>query len=238
MAKKQPTRAKEADPLAVLRANKVFRHLPLDALRQLAARGRVEHFHERTLLVRREETPQQLRYILTGGLGTSLSTRDGKEASLPPHRPGEWATWPGCFLDAPLAHDLWCMPRSRFIAFPKSAVRAAIAGSPEAAMEVIGVISRSLRFLTAWSLATGLVSDEQRLARLLFHIADNNDEKSAGEAAVLLTHEQIGQLGFGSRQHAARLLGVLQAKGLVELHYSSIRIHSRNALREFAFTMN
>ena len=228
----------ESDPLAILTASKVFQHLPFDVLRKLASESRAEHFCTRTLVVSRGVVPQHLRYIIAGGLGISRTRPDGKEASLPHICAGEWASWPACFLDTPMSYDLWCLPLSTFLTFPKVSMRTAIGNNCRAAMEVSHNICRSMRSLIEWSLSASLVPEELRLAQLLFHVSDVGTDHSntKSEASTPLTKEQIGKLGFGTRQHVAKLLGALEARGLVVQRYGKVGICSRSALSKFAFS--
>ena len=217
------------DAAAILQASPVFRHLDASARRDLAALARLERCPQRTLLVQRTEAPASMRYIVSGAVELSLSASDGRTAKLPPLAEGDWATWLGCFQDSPLAHDLWSAPDSVFLAFPTLAVRTAVSASAPALVEAISMIGQRLRALVAWTLASNLVSDEQRLAHLLLHVSEN---QQAGDASV--THEQLAQLGLGSRQRVGRMLKQLEARGLVECRYGGVAISSCERLLAFS----
>ncbi|MDE2364127.1 MAG: Crp/Fnr family transcriptional regulator [Hyphomicrobiales bacterium] len=230
MANPERSQTVEPDPLAILRAAHVFRHLSDAARRSLAATVRVERCPSRTLLVSRTSPPQHLRYVAAGAVEPSLSSPSGREARLPPTRVGEWATWVSCFVDAQWAHDLWSAPGSVFVAFPIPSVRAAVGKNPDALLDVIELIGLRTRALVAWNLASNLASDEQRLARLILHFAPRTDDRST-QAEV--TQEHLGQFGFGSRQRVSRLMKNLEARGLIEVRYRRITIGSVDKLRDF-----
>ena len=136
-------------------------------------------------------------------------------------------------IDAPLPHDLWSSPSSLFVAFPKTLVRAAVNSNPDALIDAVDIIGRSLRALMGWHFAVTLASDEQRLAQLLVHLGERNCEAHADRSTAAITHEQIAQLGLGSRQRVARLLKELERRGLIEKRYGSVSIRSLSRLREF-----
>ena len=237
MSQVQDKPCKSDETLSILKGSKVFRHLPLDVLRQIATTARTEHFTKLTIVVHRQSVPQHIRYIVAGGLGTSLTTSDGKAAMLPPDRQGRWAPWAGCFIRTPLPHDLWCMPSSTFLAFPASTVRAALSNNPQALLEAIDMIGTAMRAVIAWALAVHLTSDEKRLAQLFCYISEKRLDAISGGIETMLTQEQIAQLGFGSRQHVSKILRTLDSKGLVEVHYGHITIPSLVELHKFAFEL-
>ena len=222
----------KADPLAILQAARVFRHLPIDAQRRLAATARIERCDARRLIVSRTAPPEHIRYIVEGAVELLLTSPNGREARLPPMRKGEWATWVSCFADAERSHDLWAAPSSIFVAFPAAAVCAAVRKNPDALMEVIQLIGSRMRALIAWNLNAYLASDEQRLGGLILHFS----QAAPSDRRVLIanvTQEQFAQFGFGSRQRVARLLKRLECRGFIELGYGHISICSAERLREF-----
>ena len=225
----------EAEPLDLLKRSKVFRHLPPARLRAIAAAARVERYRERTLLVQRGASPEYIRYVAEGGVELIQTTSDGREAKLPPHRPGDWATWAGCLVDGPLPHDQWSAPSSVFVAFPKSIVRAEVADNPKALLEAVEIIGRSLRALMGWHFAVSLATDEQRLCQLLFHLGERSRQGGAEQSTATVTQEQIAQLGLGSRQRVARMLRKLEERGLIDMHYGYVAIRSLVRLREYGF---
>ena len=111
----------------------------------------------------------------------SLTTADGREACLPPVRPGEWTPWPACFLDAPLAHDVWSSPSSIFLTFPMTVMRTAIFDHPHAMQEALEVLSGLSRRLVAWNLSTNLFTGERRLAQFLAYMIEIQQADAAEE---------------------------------------------------------
>ena len=225
----------EIDLPKVLGDATVFRRLAPSVLTSLAAAARIERFEERTLLVQRDTQPQFIRYIIEGRADPSTSTEQGRESRLPAHQRGDWVTWGGCLLDGVVPHDLWAGAASVMLAFPNSLVRQAVCASPEALLDVVRLLGESQRALMGWYFALTLVSDERRLARLLFHLKDRDDPVGNDAGSVKITQEEIGHLGLGSRQHIARQLKKLEERGLIETSYGRILIRSVVGLRDLAF---
>ena len=138
-------------------------------------------------------------------------------------------------LDGTIPHDLWAGASSVMLALPISFVRAAVCKNPEALLDVVLLLGESQRALMGWYFAVTLVSDERRLARLLFHLMDRDGAVGSDAATVKITQEEIGHLGLGSRQHIARLLTKLEEKGLIETSYGKIHIRAVAGLRDLGF---
>lgn len=216
------------------RSSAVFEKLPTDAVRELFAKGRIERYATRSLLVAQGIVPDHFRYVLEGHNDLTLSTPGGRYTTLP-ITSGQWATWLGCFSDRPLQHEMWSCKGAVHFALPRQAVRAAVDVSPEALLAVIEHIGETTRFLVAWTLGATLLAPEKRLAFLLLAAIGRETLSSAGEHEASLTQEQIGHLGFGSRQRVGRLLQALEAEGLVETRYGAILVPSRERLNAYVF---
>ena len=227
--------ANDIEPLAILMRARIFRHLRQTALHEVAASARIERYKKRSLLVQRGVAPEHIRYVVEGGIEFVLTTPGGREAKIPPLRPGDWAAWPACFIDQPPLHDLWSAPSSVLLAFPVGVVRSAVSDNPTALLEALALISTSLRSLMAWHLAVSSVTDEQRLGQLLFHLGERNRQEGEDKTTAHVTQEQMAQLGLGSRQRVARLMRKLEAAGLIETSYRAVSIRSLSALRTFSF---
>jgi CRP-like cAMP-binding protein len=224
--------SKNPDVLAILKSCSVFATLSEAQLRELYGKARVEHYSERTLLTLRGETPEYIRYIVSGSVDLVLSNEEGGYSSLPMFE-GRWATWLGCFGTEPLVHDLWSSSPATFVAFPCRDVQKSIANNAEALREVIEQVGEWTRFLTGWMLSFAAFGPEKRLVYLLLLASSEacGIAREGQPAAVTQTH--ISQFGFGSRQKVSRLLRGLADKGLIEMKYGGVVIPSRAKLEKF-----
>ena len=222
------------DPLNILKGSEIFRLLPEAIVRDLASAGRVERYEQRTLLVSKGQRPGCLRYIVDGSLELLLSTTDGRVSSLPVAS-GNWANWVACLGDTALPYELWSSKSSVCMAYPRQQVYSAISKHPEALLKLIELIGERLHLLVRWTLYATLHSPEQRLGHLLLIVSGAQSSTSSPCREAAMTQEQIGQIGFGSRQRVARLLRNLEAKGLVQMSYGSVSVPSWERLNRFVF---
>ncbi len=220
------------DLLYVLRTSDVFRQLTVAARQELAAMGRVEQYRESTLLTPQGATPDYIRYVVAGSVNLTYTTPDGKIAALPIFR-GNWATWLGCIVPSPIDYAIWTSKSATLVAFPAAAVRRHVVASPEALVNVIGSIGRTMRFLVVWALQTSVLTPDKRLASLLLLATEMASSEAFKVAQIRISQEQFGHLGLGTRQRVGRLLRDLAARGLVEMKYGQVMIPSREKLTAY-----
>lgn len=225
-------RADRPTPHRILQENPAFAALPADRLERLAALARTEIYRERTLLSARGEPPQRLWYVAAGAVDLTLSSPDGEIARLP-ITAGYWATWAGCFGSTPPLFDFWSSKSATLVAFPRAEVVAAVRDNPAALRQIVDFLSENVTTFTAWILSATIFSAERRLAYVLLVLSARNRESATREAVV--TREQLGMLGLGTRQRVSRLLNGLAERGLVELREGRVLIPSREKLDGYAF---
>ncbi|MGO8740659.1 Crp/Fnr family transcriptional regulator [Rhodoblastus sp.] len=223
---------KAIDILGILNKCSVFSTLTASELRELAGKARVEHFTERTLLTLRGETPEHIRYVVSGSIDLVLSTSEGGYSSLPMFE-GRWATWLGCFSAEPLVHDLWSSSNATCVALPCRDVKKAVANNPDGLREVIEQVGDWTRFLTGWMLSFAAYGPEKRLVYLLLLASSDACAITQEGQPTALTQTHISQFGFGSRQKVSRLLRKLAEKDLVEMRYGVVIIPSRARLQAY-----
>lgn len=219
--------------LQALRSTPVFSASP-DAVQQgLAGFARVESFAQRTLLCGSQERPDALRYILDGVVQISVVDANGRVSALAPLPRGGWATWLGCFHDAPLSHDLWADAGTRTISFPRARVLASAEQHPVIYRGAIQEIGVRMRALMTWSLQFDQQDDVRALGRYIIAACRAVSGTRDGPHVLPLTHGRLGELGFGSRQRAGRLLQALVEKSLVKSRYGRIEVPSLRRIEKF-----
>lgn len=230
---KHHPRTNSPPALDTLRESFVFGPVPFDAQRRLANLGRRERFEIETVLCAGGEHLDVLRFIQAGTIRPVLRTEAGAAISGAPMACGMWATWPGVFCEPPVPHDLVASPGTECLAFPASAVRETAIAHPEVYRRVIEEISAILRGLMTLSLTSGYNDDERSLARAVLAGCRAANPRSDGPVVIEMTQEQIGRLGFGSRQRVARLLRSLASSGILEARYGQIIVPSQRALEAY-----
>lgn len=217
----------------ILDQSAVFRLLPTEARGMLAASATVERFRHRTLLAARGEPLKRVRYVIEGRIEMTLTTAEGQSAMLPINA-GTWSGLTGGLSLKPLQHELWSSKAASYHSMPAALVRSALMRSPSALMQIIEHNGQSIRTLILWTLGAVLNSPEKRLAQLLAW-ASCTPTGADEPDTVAMTQEQIGQLGFGTRQRVSQLLGSLQQRGFIEVRKGTVLIRSREPLIDFAF---
>jgi CRP-like cAMP-binding protein len=220
------------DPFFILQSNAAFRLLPPEEIVRLASTGKIERYQERTLLVERGKIARHIWFVCSGSVDLTLTSADGGIARLP-ITPGHWATWAGCFSSEPLLFDFWSSKSATLVAFSRTEILGAVAKHPDALLQVIEFLSENVAVSAAWILSATIFSAEQRLAYLLLVLSTRFS--ASDSESTIITQEQLGMLGLGTRQRVSRLLRSLARRGLVEMHDGRIVIPSRERLEEFAY---
>ncbi len=217
------------DALDILAANPVFAALDPAAQQGLAALAVREIYDSRSLLVGQGDVPSYLRYIVRGRVDLIARDAEGNTAAIP-LAAGGWATWLGCFVPAPIAHEMWCATGSEFLALPTQAVRKTVQGNAVALMAALQVTGRATRLLIGWIHVSMLNDAERRMAYLL--LANCPTNSTSGTLTV--SREELGEMGFGSRQFVSRVLAKLEAQGIVRCGYKHVEITDIAILAQFA----
>lgn len=219
--------------LAALRSTKVFAGAPSPALQHLASFARLERFAGRTLLCASHERCDTLRYVADGAVQISTVDENGRISALAPIGTGGWATWLGCFHDAPLTHDLWADAGTQTIAFPRAKVVACAEQNPSIYRGAIQEIGVRMRALMSWSLKFDQQDDGRALARFILASCRAAGGAKDGPHVLPLTHARLGEVGFGSRQRAGRLVEALESRHLLIAHYGKIHVRSLRAIEAY-----
>ena len=224
----------ECDVQEILNSSEVFQQLPKAALKELLVAARIERYEQRTLLVEKGQRPDHFRFILQGSIELISSTLDGRFTALP-ILSGSWASWLACFNASPLQYEVWAAKSTQCLALPRQLVCSAVSGSPDALLKVIDHIGETVRLLIAWTLGATVHSPEKRMGHLLLILSGAVGPSMKPAKHTAITQEQIGHIGFGSRQRVARLLRELEAKGLIEMRYGAVSVPSCERLSAFVF---
>lgn len=232
---KRPGAAEVAEEAyCVLRSTAVFEPAPDAELRVLAAHARVERVDAETVLCAAGEHLDSLRYIRAGSVRAALTTAGGAGATSPPIMPGGWATWPGVFYSPPPPYDLVAGAGSQFFVFPRTRVLSLADAYPLICRRVIDELSLGVRAITSLMLSTGAENGERALARAILAAASLVTPPQEGPVRLAITKEDVGRLGFGSRQRVSRLLQSLTAAGVTRARYGVIEVPSLLRLEAYA----
>lgn len=214
------------EPRKLLTSHPIFSQLPEGDIMRLASLAVHEHYPTATLLVPKGARPNVLRYVIEGRADLIARGEDGATAALPIPR-GGWVTWLGLFCPQPLDHEIWTTAHGQYLSFPSKTVLESVQGNRAALMAALNLVGMNMRLLIGWIHATTLSAPERRIAYLLLALMPVG--KNADQV-IRISREEIGQMGFGSRQFVSRTLQSLAANGVIDLKYGQIHIWDPAAL--------
>ena len=211
----------------------VFGQIGDEPLDVICACARIERYEKPVLLNAAGQHLESLRYVVQGHIEVIARGISGNEVVLSYITPGKWATWLPCISrDRPL-HDLYSSSAACYIAIPSKDVHWFCEEYPQIYPLIIGEIGKRMRMLMEWTAQSVLVGPEQRMAKLLYIIAKDQDLR--GNAGMLhLTQSRLAGLARCSRQTANGLLNQLEKRGLVNLAYGKFEILDLQRLGEFS----
>ena len=195
--------------------------------------ARIERFKVPTLLCAAGVQPDYLRLVVHGHIETVARNALGEEFKFGFIAPGGWATWLNCFMATAPEHDFYSGASASFIALPAADVRALCERYPKIYPLIIQQIGRRMRLLLAWTGQSVLVGPLQRMAKLLYVLALEQETKN-NQAVLQLTQARLASLARCSRQTANELLGQLAEKGLVVAAYRRFELPDLTRLARFA----
>lgn len=211
----------------------VFGQLGPEVLDKVTSCAVIERFEISTLLNAAGTPLERLRLVVDGSIAIIARKTLGKEVVLSEIGPRGWAVWLPCFVAAPPNHDFYSGPKSCFIALPVAVVKNLCQEYPALYPLIIGEIGLRFRLLMEWASQSILSGPEQRMAKLIVLIAQ--EQKAATRpSSIAITQNRLANLARCSRQSANVLLSNLEQKGLVQLLYGKCNIPDLAKLAAFA----
>lgn len=212
------------EALDILRADPVFGLAPLEALTELAARSRMEHYRTPTLLNMAGQPLGWLRYVIEGHLEVMARNAAGEEVALGDIGTGNWATWVGCISPTPPRHDFYSSPEARYLALPAAAVRSLCENHPVVYPRIIAELGVRMRQLMEWTGDSVLLRPDQRMAKLIDLLSRAHQVNGRQINSLQVTQSRLARLARCSRQSANTLLGGLERRGLIRIAYGRCEI--------------
>ena len=166
--------------------------------------------------------------VLQGQLLISGLHQSGQQALLTLLTPGQWLGEIAWFDQMPRTHDVQALTDSQLLQFPKTALQQLVQQDPLWWQRFGQLLTVKLRLLFVELEDRALLPAQQRLARRLCQLS--NDQ----QLQIPLQQEQLGQLLSLSRQTTNQLLRQLAEAGLLQTRYGTIEVLNRPALVQLA----
>ncbi len=211
----------------------VLGQLGPEVLDQVTRCAVIERFEVPTLLNAAGTSLERLRLVAEGSISIFARKPSGKEVVISEVGPRGWAAWLPCFVAAPPTHDFYSGAKSCFIALPVKVVQSLCLQYPELYPLIIGEIGLRFRLLMEWASQSILLAPEQRMAKLIVLLAQEQKAVSS-PSSIVITQSRLANLARCSRQSANVLLSNLEQKGLIQLLYGKCDIPDLAALAAFA----
>lgn len=207
--------------------------LPAEALDELCALARIQHFKMPTLLNAADEPLDYLRLVIEGHIELIERTEGGDEAGIAMLGPGNWVTWLGCFDEHPSHYDFYSSANCTVIAIPCARMREIADKNPVMYRLAIGAIGDRFRLLMEWTTSSALLDQDHRIAKLLFILCRLNADQSTSPT-IHYTQDKLAVLARCTRQTMNLSLKKLEQLSLIEQKYKRIEITQPAKLKAFA----
>lgn len=216
-------------------ASTVFGAVGSDALDDMVQVARIEHFKRYSLLTAAGEHPTHLRLVLSGHIEVIARHVSGSENVVAHINPGGWATWLSVFMVQAPTQDFYCSAMASCLTLPIEEVRAFCARHPQIYPMIIRLIGHRMRLLIEWTGQSVLAAPEQRMAKLLSILAQEQQSATRqGSITLHVTQARLASQARCSRQTANQLLQQLEQRGLIVSAYGKFTVPDWVRLDQFA----
>lgn len=193
----------------------------------LDSRPPVQYARGEMIYLQGEAAPR-FYYLQKGRVEVFLSSPDGAEKILTVLEPGRIFGEAAFFDRLPRVSSARAASPAQVASVGREELLERFHKSPQAAMDMLQYLSRTVRMLSAQVDHMAFLSADRRIARLLLQQAD-------GEGRAVCTHEELGGLAGVSRVTVSKILGRFAAQGWIATSYRHIRLVDQAGLRAFAF---
>lgn len=182
-------------------------------VRELARRGQIRNIARNSVFIHEGEKGDSLFVILSGRVKVYVADVEGREMVLDIHGPGDYVG--EMALDGrPRSASVLALEPTVCSVLTREALRAAIAGNPDVAMNLIGTLIERARIATDNVRNLALMDVYGRVARLLLSLAvDQPDGKMT--IPERLTQQDIADRVGASRDMVSRIFKDLTVGGYI-----------------------
>lgn len=219
---------------AVLKANRLLRDLPDEALDRLAAIGVRRSCRRGTRIFAQGDPGDSLLGLIAGQVRISAQTSAGQEAFLNLLEPGdsfgEISVLDGkartASADAVTDSELFVIRRADLLAL--------IQKQPKLATHLIELLCARVRWTSELVEEAAFLPAPARLARRLLRLADEHGSNDAGLVTLKLSQAELAAFLSVSRQIVNQTLQGWRRRGWISLARGRVVIRDRDGLRAVA----
>lgn len=225
----------EATVLEVLQTSVLFANFPEPVLAQLAEAGLAGRIDKGETIYEQGAPGESLAVILSGKVKIARIGASGRETVINFLGPGDLVGEIACLDGGERTARAVMLERGRIFVIRRDALMPALAESPDALMEVLGVLCEKLR-ATSEIVETHQRQMAARLAAGLLRLVDLQGKRTARgvELALGANQEELGSYLGLSRANTSREIARLARAGLLSHESRCLLVHDVEALQEIA----
>ncbi|MCE5283873.1 MAG: Crp/Fnr family transcriptional regulator [Deltaproteobacteria bacterium] len=221
-------------PEILLKQVPLFRSLPLDESRRLAALLQKRTLKKGDVLFRKGDEGTALYMILSGKIKIVRQSRDGDEAILALLTSGDFCGEMSLLDDLPRSADAVAIEETQLYGLNRKDFLVYVLNNETAVRSILGALSRRLRKADDFLEDIFFLNVPARLAKKLIELAESGGFKENPSATIELTvtqRELAGMVG-ATRESVNKALRTFREKKLISLSGNTLQIHDVDALRK------
>lgn len=220
-------------PLQILQNFSLLRDLPAGTLGPLSERMTERTFARREVVIKKDDPPQALCFLIEGRLQGVDFTVDGREVGLYFVSPNDYFGELSVIDGRPRTEFVIAVARSRVATLPGKEARELLFSAPGVAERVMRRLADRLRAVSAHRMLLGLPNPAQRVCAQLIQIS-----VKGGDGKVVIahapTHQEIAIMINTSRETVTRVFQVLQARGVLKRDGGRLQVDDSRYLNDVA----
>ncbi len=223
--------------IAFLRQVRMFRHAPVDLLREVDRSAKERNYHDRMVIVAEGTNWPTLAIVRRGVVEVTRAADEGREIVLYDVSPYSMFNEASVFDEGTAEATVIARGEVEIVELPAQFVRGLVQRSPEIALGAARFFAQRQRRLSgaAGNLAFGRVLT--RIARVLLDYASSKEGMAGGEAGVeRITQSDLAARVGTVRDMGSRALSHLEDMGALELRRGRVVKLDRAKLEEIVRT--
>ncbi|MNM48229.1 Global nitrogen regulator [compost metagenome] len=218
----------------MLRSFPLFQGLSLDEVARIGALTVPRLLGRRVAVFREGDEVEAVYFVVNGLIKTSRTDEKGNEQIFSFLKHGDMFPLTGRFDAEASPVTASTVVETSLLAIPLRSFEQLLAGSPELAFKMMGLMSDKIRELQGKLLNFNQRSVEDRGISFLIYLAEHFGIERGGEVVVPIpvTHQELAStIGF-ARETVSRLLTSLRREGIVQVSRKGFVVRDLQALKE------
>jgi CRP-like cAMP-binding protein len=224
-----------ADPLLeLLRASPIFGHLPLEQLRWLAKRFRIQEYSGQEPIIFQGDPSEGYYLVVSGKVKIVKESTTGQAVLLELILPGEVFGALAVFDGKPYPATAQPIGRAKVARLGRKDLTELLERHPEITSKTIMPVMARVRKAHEMRMRMATQRVERRIIETLLDLAPRIGEKVGGSTRIPVTRRDIAELVGTTVETSIRVLSRLKAQGLVDSQRGWVIVNDLEALREAA----